>query len=175
MKLNISDEHTTQSPTTEMVVESVANLNLDEFAVLASADETYLQTYHNSDGTFQLEYREGSFENHYAASETGLTHTQIADVFAKYASGDSSWKSDFSWEKVEFDADFEGDLHVDNSYLIEGTEYRRVQVGQEKSARDIPPRPCPICGIASGEFHTQGCELEECPRCHDTINLCGCE
>lgn len=34
---------------------------------------------------------------------------------------------------------------------------------------------CHDCTVLIGEVHHDGCDVEECPKCHDQIIICGCE
>jgi hypothetical protein len=33
---------------------------------------------------------------------------------------------------------------------------------------------CPDCGVAPGETHDRGCDVEECPVCHRQLITCDC-
>ena len=33
---------------------------------------------------------------------------------------------------------------------------------------------CGSCGVATGEYHHEGCREEECPRCNDKLVKCAC-
>lgn len=33
---------------------------------------------------------------------------------------------------------------------------------------------CHDCGVETGQFHERGCDVEECPFCHQALILCDC-
>jgi hypothetical protein len=54
-----------------------------------------------------LEYQDGSLDEHYAAvhhvaSNGGpITLAQVSECLCKYLQGDPSWRTDFTWEKMD--------------------------------------------------------------------------
>ncbi len=175
MILNVNDDEFFEAPSAEQIVVSVKSLPVEQYAILTSGEHWYMQTYHHADGTFQLEYREGGADKHFAAIPDSLTVNLISQAFVSYLSGTDDWRATFSWEKVEFDDDFEGDITSQNGYLLNGEEYRKVVVGDEKqSVLDVQER-CSGCNARLGEFHYDGCNREECPRCHGLLHACDCE
>jgi len=51
-------------------------------------------------------------------------------------------------------------------YVIAGTVYPRVCARTDA---------CHDCGARTGEFHLQGCDMEQCPRCGGQFISCDCE
>ena len=69
-----------------------------------------------------------------------------------------------------------------------GKRYRRVRYGNEIRFLNVPvPRgykaeweemiaqPCGDCGVARGELHLDGCDIERCPCCRGQYLGCGCD
>lgn len=57
--------------------------------------------------------------------------------------------------------------------VIRGKRYRRIKYGKEPDLRAIEVRePCGDCGVESGQYHVEGCDLEICPKCGG--QLIGC-
>jgi hypothetical protein len=50
----------------------------------------------------------------------------------------------------------------------QGSDYPRVQFGDEPWARDLGLATCPDCGVKVGELHCFECENETCPFCRVT-------
>jgi hypothetical protein len=58
-------------------------------------------------------------------------------------------------------------------------DYRRIRYGDESGemAGGVlawAGQPCPDCYVIVGQYHTGGCDLEECPRCHGQALGCPC-
>jgi hypothetical protein len=67
---------------------------------------------------------------------------------------------------------------VPNVETIDGAMSKRAH-GAEAPARSDRPRymptaPCADCAAPVGARHHAGCILEECPRCHRRLAVCGC-
>ncbi len=111
MHLNLNDDQLIEEPSEAEIRTALATLAVDAFAILSRAEEQYVQVYHNEDGSFQLEYRAGSYDQHFAAARSPALEN-VQDVFAAYAAAGQQdpWQDGWSWEKMEFDEDFEGDV-----------------------------------------------------------------
>ncbi len=50
---------------------------------------------------------------------------------------------------------------------------KQIPFGNE--TRFTPENPhCSKCGIGTGGFHHPECPIEECPKCHIQLLICGC-
>ena len=75
----------------------------DSFAILARADQDYIQTSGDSRNGFVLEYREGSEEKHFSCSSTELSVEQVISAFQSYLAADDKWKSELEWQPQVFE------------------------------------------------------------------------
>jgi GGDEF domain-containing protein len=75
----------------------------EEFAILAADDGTYLQCAEQRAIPYEyiLEYQEGDPSKHYQATDDAVPVDRVIATFLKYLRGDESWKSDFTWQRIE--------------------------------------------------------------------------
>lgn len=56
--------------------------------------------------------------------------------------------------------------------------YKRFRYGDEPTWLAMGPGfaeiPCHDCGVQKGQYHTEGCDVEECPKCHGQLLGCAC-
>jgi hypothetical protein len=61
---------------------------------------------------------------------------------------------------------------------METIEQTWVPYGQETGSEvgwiDMFPDMCPECGAKEGEYHRDGCDIEECLKCHQQLISCSC-
>jgi hypothetical protein len=57
-------------------------------------------------------------------------------------------------------------------------DQRRIPYGLETVWDEfnikILPAKCDDCNVKLGAIHHTGCDVEECPRCHNQLLGCGC-
>lgn len=64
------------------------------------------------------------------------------------------------------------DAEEGGSLRLDGKEYARLRVGQERPPAESP---CPGCGAYYFSLHATGCEYEQCPACGGQLATCGCQ
>jgi hypothetical protein len=73
----------------------------EAFAILSRSDETYIQTVRGTDGTYGLEYQEGSTDRHFGCYDDTLDEPRMIRIFTFYLHSDPRWHSDLIWEKMD--------------------------------------------------------------------------
>jgi len=85
---------------------------------------------------------------------------------------DESSKPQFG--TAEWDAYWRGRIEAaqdEPTEVIAGVVYRRIRYGE-----DVPDgkRLCRDCGVEHGQFHVNGCCVEQCPKCDGQVLSCPC-
>jgi hypothetical protein len=75
----------------------------DFYGILSPTDDgmTYIQCVKYDEPKYHLEYQDGSLDKHYRATDEQITLDRVVSAFRKYLRGDSSWRDDFHWEKMD--------------------------------------------------------------------------
>lgn len=89
-------------PSLDDLSQTIRSLTQPEngFAILSLEDEIYLQLLLEEDGTFLIEYREGSADRHYQCSEVDIE--DAVRIVQDYAVGNEAWKLSLPWAKLQF-------------------------------------------------------------------------
>lgn len=124
------------------------------FLILARAEQHHIQTYRDTDGSYQLEYREGGPDAHFrfVTEEPGL----VADVMWAWVSEDPSWRTAVQWIPLEFSATDEYSpsinptIHVDENSDrtlgfndTDGQPFLAYHAGNSGNEVDGDDRPIP--------------------------------
>lgn len=99
MKLSTAESYS-DSDASEKLINEIFDGDFDpgEFVILSQSAQIYIQVVGEYDGPFRLEYREGSWENHFYTSVD--SKLQVKEAFLKYFNQDQTWKSEFNWQKL---------------------------------------------------------------------------
>lgn len=68
------------------------------YLIAETGDQIYIQTYRHPDGHFDLEYRDGSADKHFATSVSDPTI--VADLIWGWATGDRSGFEALNWQRL---------------------------------------------------------------------------
>lgn len=101
MDLELASGRVIRGATTDDIL---AYIDGEDFAILSTAPETYIQCGEQREPPyeFELEYRDGSQENHYRAADGPITLDRVITAFIWYLQGDLSWRTAFRWERIVF-------------------------------------------------------------------------
>jgi hypothetical protein len=194
MYLNINDSRLVENPTWEAVLEAVHQLGQEEYLILDRGGEFYVQTFRNDDDTWDLEYRQGSAEQHFAADAESTSIDHVSRAFEAFYN-DSDLSTLLNWELLDLDEvePEEGEIEYDGmimdadwpeaieaaqelkSFSIAGVDYNRIPFGQEQNQPTEEMDNCGGCGVRNGQLHVPGCDIEQCPNCHEQLTSCACE
>ncbi len=100
MKLEINGNSVEDNLTEESLdqhVRAFAEGESGSFIILSSGAQQYVQAFKNSDGSFELERREGSEAEHWVCSDTYISVDRLRFAFKSYLQGLPSWPEQLSW------------------------------------------------------------------------------
>lgn len=64
---------------------------------------------------------------------------------------------------------------MEEAYIINGLVCKVIPYGSETRANFAKhSEVCHDCSCKIGEYHMQGCDVEECPNCHCQLINCEC-
>ena len=83
----------------DLVDHVVSRLDVDDFFIVETATNVYVQTQRLGRGAFALEYRAGSADEHYGTEVA--SSEQVAAAIHGWIAGDDSAYRELSWEKLD--------------------------------------------------------------------------
>lgn len=203
MRLNINDSDQLDSPTDAEIRICIKELGPDQFLVLTLQEGCFVQTYHNADGSFELEYRQGEANRHYHLDSTRITIADVVRAFSLFLTQSEELAIAWDWQLLSFGPDVQlvdestqpdRDSIVEyNGVLMSADWPQEIEDAQELRGYRMHGEPfdrvlhsvsdpigkqdelCQECGVKIGQFHVPGCQQEDCPRCAGKLVQCSCE
>ncbi len=129
MQLNFNDDRHSEASDDATVRSAVARLAEDEFLILSRDDEHYIQVFHNDDGTYQLEYREGAADKHFATDPESTSRTDVEGAFLAFFQQGDDWQSPWMWEKL--------DVGIPETFPIGHDDYHAKHIGRTADGRQF--------------------------------------
>jgi len=134
-------------------------------------------------GLGMAEEIKGLFNEIHTARTTGLHRRQI--VIANTRISELAFRL---YNFFQYYDEFDLSQKVKTT-VLHGRRYQRIRYGQEKwldeNGREYkddngnklftPDLPCHDCAAIKGQLHCEGCDVEQCPRCHEQYLGCGCK
>lgn len=143
MLLNINDSQLIYAPQRKQVSDAIRLLQADEFAILGRDDQHYVQTYLNDDGTYQLEYRGGSEEQHYGADADEISVDDVCQAFETFFD-DGDLQALLSWEKMDVGESEPGEGEVEYNGVVMDAEWPlQIEAAQEIRTVTLDGTPYP--------------------------------
>lgn len=193
MYLNINDSRLVNAPSQQDVLNAIQSVEEEQFVILSRDENIYIQTYFNEDGTFQLEYRDGSEVRHYAVDPQTISVDGVCSAFSLFLEG-GDVSSLLPWELTEVKPTEPGEGEVESngvvmdagwpeqiaaaqkihSVSLNGMLYPRIPFGSESDMPTSSMSNCGDCGVLHGQLHVPECDLEQCPRCRGQMVSCDC-
>ena len=203
MQLSINDNEQLDAPTDADIQMALTSLGTDQFLILTAEPGHFVQTYHNADGTFELEYRQGASDQHFAVDPAVISIEDVKKAFALFLVQSSELSGCWDWQPVRFGPDvrmvddgssvpsdalvgYHGVLmsaewpqEIEEAqelceYLMHGQRLSRVPCSAGAEVAE-PTGLCQECGVKVGQLHVPGCRHEQCPRCQGILVECACE
>jgi hypothetical protein len=99
-QLNTSQFGLFESTTKQNIRRVISGMDLEEFAILGTANGgTYIQTYREPKG-FLLEYQLVNTSSHYRVRKL-VTSNQVIDAMISYAFAKDEWLEAFAWQRMK--------------------------------------------------------------------------
>ncbi|MHC4591664.1 MAG: hypothetical protein ACYS8L_03095 [Planctomycetota bacterium] len=103
MTLEVAGRQIIVNPSDEDIRAALAGFDAaagDAFLILSSDDMTYMQAGGDRNVGFDLEYQEGSMDQHFRATRNDIPLTEVLQVLIEYRDGRTEWKGRFDFERI---------------------------------------------------------------------------
>ncbi len=201
MYLNVNDSEHLESPSEVEMRKCVEALGKDQFLVLRLGEGCFIQTYHNADGSYELEYRRGTSDQHCKLDAAQVTIGDVVRAFGLFLMQSDALATTWDWQPLSVGSDVRGgdescdpdalvehhgvlmaadwpqeieDAQELTCYVMHGQAFNRIKYSGADDAGDQEGL-CRECGVLQGQFHVPGCQQEDCPRCGGKLVECSCE
>ena len=102
MRFEVEGAAPIDDPTAAQIDQGLRALSLPDrtFAILSLTDSDYMQTSPEDEGSFLLEYQDGSPDEHFRVPEP-VALEGVVGAFQSFRRRDGEWRSGFQWERVD--------------------------------------------------------------------------
>ena len=117
MRLNVNDSDSIQAPTESELKRCIAELSGDEFLILSPRNGYFVQTYLNRDGTFELEYRQGSSDQHFSVDSKSLTVKDVTNAFLLFLQESAEFNTGWASKPLHLHSQGQAGLSVSEAEM----------------------------------------------------------
>jgi hypothetical protein len=102
-ELIVNGKLVTKQPDENVIRETLLALQQQKkgFCILSQSELTYIQTAHRSSLGFNLEYQDGSLEDHYACTQAEILLEDVHKAFLLFLNQDEQLETLFTWERMQ--------------------------------------------------------------------------
>lgn len=103
MELDICGIERITKPSDSDIRDALSRLNMKSggaFAILGPDDMTYIQVFGDQCVGFELEYQEGTADEHFRAKGGSISLDDVVETFILYRDYKTDWKKRFTFERT---------------------------------------------------------------------------
>jgi len=105
MQLQICDDKKIKNPSDEDIRDAFSKLDTKTdvaFIILGPTKMTYIQATGDRNVGFELEYQEGTIDEHFRAKDKHITLDDVVNAFIAYRNGSTNWQDKFDFERISW-------------------------------------------------------------------------
>ena len=105
MLLNIDDSDHLDSPSEVEMRKCIEGLGAEQFLVLSREEGYFIQTYHNADGSYELEFRQGSTSQQYKVDSDQISVADVCRAFDLFLMHSEELVTAWDWKQLSLGPD----------------------------------------------------------------------
>lgn len=103
MKLKTSYQDPVEDPDADDIRDALRTLDTEErgFMILSRGDHQFIQSGGSPENGFDLEFQDGSTDEHYRAEGDPFTRGEVEQTYIQYLRDETGWKDEYTWNKKD--------------------------------------------------------------------------